>query len=68
MLHDDFHLVIDEFHALDFERKETGSRSTNIRTELVPRNGQRLFASRSDGKGLLKNWIVIFIKSKGAER
>jgi len=67
-LHDDFHLVIEEFNTLDFHNKETRPQPTNSRTEFVPQKGQRLFASRSEGKGLIKNWIVISLTSEGTER
>jgi len=68
ILDGDFHLVIKELNTPDFHNKDTGPRPNTIRSELVPQPGQRLFARRSEGKGLIKNWIVIPLEPKGTLR
>lgn len=64
----DFHLVIDELNKHEFQNKETGPRPNTLRSELVPGPGQRLFARRSEGKGLEPHWIVISLQQKGIKK
>lgn len=65
VLDGDFHLVIQQLNKPDFYSSETNPRPNTIRSELVPQSGQRLFATRPDGKGVISNWIIIPLDHKG---
>ncbi len=56
---DALHLVVDAIRAQDIQPNDTLPQPNTVRTELVPRSGQRLFSTDKVRKGTIPNWIVI---------
>jgi hypothetical protein len=53
------HLVFDEIDRPAFWGKEKPYQRGEAKWKLVPREGQRLLATRSAGKGKVENWLIV---------
>ena len=65
ILENELHLIIEDLRLSDFQSKETAPQPNTSKWRFAPRESQRLYADRSEGKETNPHWLSIRLETRG---